>query len=151
TAATPATSTPRLANRAVTPRSAGRRRPTHLRLQGVEVMARDIVFILITLVLFALWGVPNLRVFLTLLFPGKVRSKFEEGENTIQADDYPESTQQLIGNLTELGFQPLGIKHEQRPLQAAKDLSYASAESKSFASVHGFEGQSPHYYFYTPF
>lgn len=114
-------------------------------------MARDVVFLLIALVLFALWGLPNLMLFFKLLFPRKVRCSFEEGDATIDAGEYPEETQQLHGDLTQMGFEPLGIKCEQRPLQSVKELAYASAAEKSFAAVHGFDSRAPHYYFYTPF
>jgi hypothetical protein len=114
-------------------------------------MARDIIFVLITFVLFALWGLPNLRVVLILLFSHTVESHFEEDEDGIVPEDYPEETQKLIGSLRELGFVPLGIKSEKRPLQSGKELAFASAEDQCFAAVFRYESEAPHFYFYTPF
>jgi hypothetical protein len=114
-------------------------------------MGSDIVLVAMTVVLFLMWGLPNLRVFFILLFPRKIRSAFEGDADAIQPDDYPEKTQELLSSLAALGFQPLGIKSEQQPLLRVQELSYASAEDRTFAAVCRYEGEHPHYYLYTPF
>ncbi|MDB5310848.1 MAG: hypothetical protein JWO38_5050 [Gemmataceae bacterium] len=113
-------------------------------------MGREIIFLVITLVAFAVWGLPNLQTFLRLMFPGKIRSEFEEQE--IDPADYARPVRDLIDALTGLGFHPLGIKVENPPTGAAVwDLSFAAADHQAFASIHSLDKDEPHYYFYTPF
>lgn len=113
-------------------------------------MVRDLIFLAITLVLFAVWGIPNLVGFLRCLVPGKVDRDFET--DAIDPEDYSKETQEIIGALSALGFVPLGVKVE-RPKTgpAAQELSYAAAEDRSFASIHGMHRQQPNMYFFTPF
>jgi hypothetical protein len=118
-------------------------------------MIRDLLFIGIALVLFALWGLPNLKLVLAHLLSRRVRCKFESSAKEVDPADYPEQTQKLLGDLEELGFRPLGVRSERRPFVYVRGLDYANREGQTFASLHagtsGLESGRASYYFYTPY
>jgi hypothetical protein len=118
-------------------------------------MVRDLIFVGFALVLFGIWGLPNLKMVLAHLLSRKVKCKFESDAEEVDPDEYPEQTRKLLGELEELGFQLLGVRSERRPFVYVRGLDYAHPEGQTFASLragmNGLESGRASYYFYTPY
>jgi hypothetical protein len=118
-------------------------------------MLRDLLFVGIALVLFVVWGLPNLRLFLSHLLSRRVKCEFESDSESVDSAEYPTKTRQLLADLEELGFQPLGMRSESRPFVKVRGLDYAHPEGQCFASLHagmsGLQSGQASYYFYTPY
>jgi hypothetical protein len=118
-------------------------------------MIRDLVLIAFAAAAFALWGLPNLKVFLAYLLARRVKCEFESDAARVDPAEYPAATQQLIAELAELGFRPLGVRSERRPFVYVRGLDYVHPAGQTFASLHagvkGLELGRASFYFYTPY
>jgi hypothetical protein len=111
----------------------------------------SVLFFAVALFVFYVWGWPNLKLAVPLLFARKRRCAFEAGPQRLDKREWPEAFRPLIDELASLDFQPLGVKVESRPFRVARELAFASPEKRTFASIHGLERGVPNYYFYTPY
>ena len=82
-------------------------------------------------------------------FPGVVRAWFEAGPEGIDAAA-PPLAREVVASLTQMGFQPLGVKIEKTPLRApVRELSFVAADRRCYAAVAVNRLRAP-FYFYTP-
>ncbi len=81
---------------------------------------------------FLLWR--NLPGALAFVRPGWIRAKIAGGPDAVSARG--PAMRQMLGDLEELGFQPLGLIAEGRPLAATRhELVLAHPEARCFAGV----------------
>lgn len=112
-------------------------------------MARELVLLLITLVAFAAWGVPNLLAFLALLRPGRFRAAFDD---EFDLEDLDTPHREVCDTLIDLGFHLLGCKTETPAVgPTLREVAFADPDRRTFAAVHGLDRGEPNAYFYTPF
>jgi hypothetical protein len=88
---------------------------------------------------------------LYLFFPSGVRSHFDANNTYSQEFLQQGNVNFLVEQLKAMGFLPIGVKIEQRPLWGSiSDLSLASNTAHTFASITVINSKTL-YYFFTPF
>jgi hypothetical protein len=86
-----------------------------------------------------------------LFFPSGVRSHFDTHDAYAQEFLQKGNVRSITEQIEALGFLPIGVKIEQRPLWGSiSDLSLASNRAYAFASITVINSKTL-YYFFTPF
>ena len=86
-----------------------------------------------------------------LFFPSGVRSHFDNHNAYSQEFLQQGNVRSITEQIEALGFFPIGVKIEQRPLWGSiSDLSFASNSGHAFASITVINNKTL-YYFFTPF
>lgn len=114
-------------------------------------MVGDFLLIVFGVILFAVVDWPALVHRIQIVVSCSIRCDFAAGPEAVTGGEFSPETQQLIGQLQDLGFKPVGIKREWWPFRPkSRALTFASQEARAFADIDWL-GPSPHMYFYTPF
>jgi hypothetical protein len=113
--------------------------------------ALDLVMFVITagVMLYGVWKFLPGAIYLFL--PGGVRSHFDTRNAYSQEFLQQRNVRTITEQIQALGFLPIGVKIEQRPLWGSiSDLSLASNRAYAFASITVINSKTL-YYFFTPF
>lgn len=100
------------------------------------------------LVLFLLWR--NLPGALLFVAPKLVRVRTEGTPESVEGSAHGSAIRQMLEDVEALGFAPLGIKWERKPLgRGQKEFVFASEEERAWAGVMPV-GNEAWLYFFTP-
>lgn len=105
--------------------------------------------LLLALVVFLLWR--NLPGALIFVRPGLIRCRPKGGAESVATEIRGPAMREMAGEIEELGFEPVGVLVEKRPLAPSKkELVWARPEDRAFAVVSPV-GNEAWLQFVTPF
>src|SRR5215472_4600501 len=101
-------------------------------------MIASAVLLGVAVVIFCTWGLQNLKRGLPLLIGLRGRFWFDGTPEMVTNTQWDARTQEVIADLENLGFKPLGIKVERFLHGTTREISFAAPGHCAFASIYGY-------------